>query len=250
MGARLDVTYRCDKSKGTPRFVRNEDIQRMALQVRRQIGCGDRLRIKPDDLLTISEIDSNGIRYEVCWSVDGPVTNERGEPVLGLCEYDPDGLPGTALIFANPEGVAGSDALLISTLAHELGHGVFDAPGWIVACQNEPLPGLFGHTPRRMSRTITPNEAHLTATNMNQGIVRNFPEWRANEFIGSSVVPRGLLLRLLQHQAARIGIPPRRNRSCFRTAADHLRWRPTRDTCSRVAGTDFQNAPADPRSGW
>jgi hypothetical protein len=66
---------------------------------------------------------------------------------------------------------------------------------------------LFGHAPRRMSRTITPNEAHLNATNMNQAIVRDFPEWRANEFMGSSVVPRGLLLRLLQHQAARMGIP-------------------------------------------
>ena len=189
-----------------PRFVSNDDIQRLAQDVRRQIGCANKLRIGPDDLFAITEVSANGVRYQLCWSVDGPVTNERGEPVLGLCEYDPEGLPDTALIFANPDAVAGTDGLLISTLAHEFGHGLFDAPGWIVAAQTMALPGLFASGAHQRFRSETPDEQHLGQKRPKQQ-APDFPEWRANEFMGSVLVPRELLVPLVKTAAAAMKLP-------------------------------------------
>jgi hypothetical protein len=75
------------------------------------------------------------------WSTDYPVTNERGEAVLGVCEYDHRGMPDTALISVNPDLTRDNDGLLLGTLAHELGHAIFDVPGWrTMSCQT----GLFG----------------------------------------------------------------------------------------------------------
>jgi hypothetical protein len=69
-------------------------------------------------------------RFEV--STECVVHDEDGNHVLGICEYDP-GVPNTAMV----SRVAGrrkcsARLLALSTLGHELGHAVFDAPGWIV----------------------------------------------------------------------------------------------------------------------
>jgi hypothetical protein len=206
MGSRLDVTYKHDKKNAKPRSVSNEDIRRLAQDVRWQIGCGDRLRIGADDLFAINEINANGITYELSWSVDGPVTNEQGQPVLGLCEHNPDDFPNTALIFANPDAVASVDGLLISTLAHEFGHGIFDAPGWIVAAQTSGLPGLYASSIGQRFHTETPDELHLGQKRPKQH-PPDFPEWRANEFMGSLLVPRDQLVSLLKARALMMSLP-------------------------------------------
>jgi hypothetical protein len=200
MAARLEVTYKHDTKTAKPRFVSNDDIQRLARDVRCQIGCGNRRRISADDLFAITEVSANGIRYALSWSVDGPVTNEQGEPVLGLCEYDHEGLPNTALIFANPDAAAGRDELLISTLVHELGHGIYEAPSWMVAAQK----GRPGSGSRQHFRLETPDERHFSQS---RPTPEDFSEWRANEFMGSLLVPRDLLVPLLAKAAAAFKIP-------------------------------------------
>ena len=207
MDHRLDVAYRHCKTTGKPLFVSNDVIQRLALGTRRQIGRGEIARTTADDLLSITEIRANGIRYEVSWCIDAPVSNEEGVPVLGLCEYDPEGLPNTALIFANPEAIEQNNTLLISTLAHELGHGIFEAPGWIVASQTDPLPGLLAPADQRMFRTVTPDEEHLTSKEKKANGKPNFAEWRANEFMGSFLVPRETLTGALRDCAETMKIP-------------------------------------------
>jgi hypothetical protein len=207
MNHRLDVAYRHSKTTGNPLFVSNDVIQRLALEARRQIGRGETPRTATDDLLSISEIQANGIRYEVSWCIDAPVSNEQGVPVLGLCEYDPEGLPNTALIFANPEAIEQNDTLLISTLAHELGHGIFEAPGWIVASRSDPLPGLLEPANRRMFRTVTPDEEHLASKENGPKGKPNFVEWRANEFMGSFLVPREMLTVAVRDCAETIKVP-------------------------------------------
>lgn len=207
MGASLDVTFKHDALTGKPRYVSNADIQRVASLVRAQAGLGENRCITVDDLLAIKDIRANGTAYAIEWSIDAPVSNEHGQPVLGLCEYDPEGLPNTALIFVNPEAVAAYDGLLISTLAHELGHGVFDAPGWIIASETGALPGLFDTTARQRYRCETPDAQHLSPVREPGRRVRDFPEWRANEFMGSFLVPKALLTRAMDDCAAGLKLP-------------------------------------------
>ena len=138
----------------------------------------------------------NDINYELEWSTDARVSDDRGKPVLGVCEFDPDGLPDTALICVDPNPVEGRTELLLSTGAHEMGHGIFDAPAWICAEQRRSMPTLFDvadpAAPRRVWRTTTPNEGHFSAT-YPPGSKEFFQEARANEFMGSLLTPRRLL---------------------------------------------------------
>ena len=207
MGASLDVTFKHDALTGKPRYVTNTDIQAVASSVRAQAGLGDKRCITVDDLLAIRGVRANGTAYAIEWSVEAAVTNEEGLPVLGLCEYDPDGLPNTALIFANPEAVAAYDGLLISTLAHEFGHGVFDVPGWIIASETRALPGLCVAPMRQRYRCETPDAQHLSPVREPERRVRDFTEWRANEFMGSFLVPKALLTRALDDCAAALKLP-------------------------------------------
>jgi len=207
MGACLDVTFKHNKNTAQPMYVSNYQIQKVAALARDQAGLGNRNRVAVDDLLAISDIQANGRRYAVEWSVDGPVTNENGEPVLGLCEYDPEGLPNTALIFANPDAVADHPELMISTLAHELGHGIFDVPAWIVASETSVLPGLLGPVRGQKFRRETPNERHISLGGAIKRQAPDFPEWRANEFMGSFLVPEALLAPVFRDIADSLRLP-------------------------------------------
>lgn len=207
MGTRLDVTFTHDARTGEPRYVSNAEIQALTSLVRQQAGLAERRCITINDLLAIKDIRANGTAYAIEWSIDAPVTNEQGQPVLGLCEYDPEGLPNTALIFANPEAVAAYDGLLISTLAHELGHGVFDVPSWIVASATRVVPGLCAVATQQQYRCETPDAQHLSPVRERERRVRDFPEWRANEFMGSFLVPKALLTRAVDDCAAALKLP-------------------------------------------
>ncbi len=108
----------------------------------------------------------------------------------------------------SPVGENASEALVLSTLAHETGHAIFDAPGWIVAAGQGPGlfddPGAPAHT---AYRTTTRDGEHLArATPANGGVQEHSPgvtvrsdeyfaELRANEFMGSLLVPRQRLCR-------------------------------------------------------
>lgn len=211
MSVHVDVAYRHNPLNAEPHYVSNDEVQRLAGDVRRQIGRAglDSLRLTPRQLLGIDGIRANGVGLDLCWTVDHPVTNEREEPVLGVCEYDHRGMPDTALISVNPELTEGNEGLLVGTLAHELGHAIFDVPGWRTSCRNDNLPGLFSDATARIYRAVTPDEDHLTR----KASKRDFAEWRANEFMGSLIVPREQLAARWRHHANLCGVPLQGNRS-------------------------------------
>jgi hypothetical protein len=121
-----------------PLYISNDDVRRVAADVRGQlVFATDAHRLTRDHLRAIGTIQANGVRLGVCWSTDYPVTNEQDEAVLGVCEYDHRGMPDTALISVKPDLTRDNDGLLLGTLAHELGHAIFDVPAWrTVSCQN------------------------------------------------------------------------------------------------------------------
>jgi hypothetical protein len=131
--------------------------------------------------------------------------------VLGVCEVDPEGLPDTALICVNPDPVEARTELLLSTGAHEMGHGIFEAPAWIYAHQRSAMPTLFDvadpAAPRRVWRPTTPNESHFSAT-YPPGSNEFFQETRANEFMGSLLTPRRLLSRQFAEHCEALDLRP------------------------------------------
>jgi len=90
------------------------------------------------------------------------------------------------------------------------------------------LPGL-DEPIHRVFRRVTVSEEHLIA--VRKAGERDFCEWRANEFMGSLLVPRDLLAARLRHHAEALGIPlegdPRQDLSGngFAIAADVDRGR-------------------------
>ena len=169
-GGHLTISYRHNRATGEPLFAGNEIAACVARDVRQQLTRGDDsvLAIDLERLTRVRAMRVNDITYELEWSTDAPVSDDRGKPVLGVCEVDPDGLPDTALICVNPDPVEGRTELLLSTGAHEMGHGIFEAPAWIYAHQRRSMPTLFDvadpAAPRRVWRTTTPNESHFSAT--------------------------------------------------------------------------------------
>ena len=197
MDSHLTISYRHNRVTGEPLFAGNQIAQCVAHDVRQQLTRGDDrvLAIDLERWTRVRAMRVNHIPYELEWSTDAPVSDDRGKPVLGVCEFDPDGLPDTALICVNPDPVEGRTELLLSTGAHEMGHGIFEAPAWICAHQRRSMPTLFDvadpAAPRRVWRTTTPNEGHFSAT-YPPGSNEFFQETRANEFMGSLLATYGM----------------------------------------------------------
>ena len=150
-----------------------------------------------DTLRQINRLKINGIDFSLEVSTESEVHDEQGNHVFGICEYDP-GVPDTAMVCVSPIGEKLSGLLALSTLAHELGHAVFDAPGWIM--DGSKGPGLFDTFEpcgQRAYRTTTPDSEHLakSPTTGKAALASDvhFAELRANEFMGSLLVPRQLL---------------------------------------------------------
>lgn len=116
------------------------------------------------------------------WDFSHAVHDEDGYPVLGICETDP-AAPGMALVSVNATMVTNRPDLALSTLAHEVGHIVFD------------VPAAIGQQARRY-RSVTATPSCLArATQLS--------ERRANEFMGAVLVPATALhLRLVAHARA------------------------------------------------
>ena len=106
----------------------------------------------------------------------------------------------------------------MSTFAHELGHAVFEAPAWIhEAAQGAGLfddPALTAH---KAYRTSTPDAEHLSKSapvgnTAHEASVR-FAEFRANEFMGSLLVPRQHLMRAIEVLAEQYSVTITRGQS-------------------------------------
>jgi len=132
----------------------------------------------------LSEIEVNGLRFEASWDLDHPVINAAGKPVMGVTEYD-DASPHCVMVSVNGPLLADAETLLRSTIAHEFGHVVFDAPAWIQTRPAAPVCSNFSS-----SRTS-----------------RDPRELRANEFMGALLVPPSMLRVDLQRKAKRQRLP-------------------------------------------
>jgi IrrE N-terminal-like domain len=192
----LQVIYPYDRRSLEPRPLRARQIWSIAEQVRQQFLLRrPRLCIDLDRLVRAARrMWVNGIQIIAHWDLDRSVRDGKGREALGVTEADP-ALPGVLLISLNAELIAGRDYLERSTLAHELGHALFDGPSMLRQAAQPSLP------------LVTPNEEHLMTTRGRGGM--DWREFRANEFMGALLAPRALLHRELVRRAIGLSLPLR-----------------------------------------
>lgn len=184
-----------------PRYLNKPAIEAVAREARAQLLSPGADALTLEQLAAISDLTINGLPYQLWVSLDHPVTDEDGQPVLGLCEFDPDCGEDAVSVLVSPVGEQLTPELALSTFAHELGHAIFDAPAWLIAAKQGP--GLFDDLDggqRRAYRMATPDAEHLGATALPQNTALEkevrIAEFRANEFMGSLLVPRDRLVEL------------------------------------------------------
>ena len=182
----IEVAYCHSSFTGQPEGLNPADVWHVAQRTRIQL-CDERLRrCLPVDGVAelLAEVEVNGLRFEASWDLDHPVVNAAGKPVMGVTEYD-KASPRCVMVSVNGPMLANAETLLRSTIAHEIGHVVFDAPGWILVPPAMPMSSSFSSSPR----------------------TRDPRELRANEFMGALLVPPSLLRVDLQRKAKRQRLP-------------------------------------------
>lgn len=208
----LHLDYRhCNRQR--PKFLKNPEVEALADLARQQLVGPTVDAITLAALKSVSEFKINGITFELIIDTDNVVHDEDENPVLGVCEYDPASRD-TVMVSVSPAGESASDGLVLSTLAHETGHAIFDGPGWIVDASRGP--GLFDAMDDGASkyRTTTRDGEHLAKTAAASEEVDQdgrvapkrenfFAELRANEFMGSLLVPRQRLNAVVEELAAK-----------------------------------------------
>ena len=177
----IEVAYPCVRGSLEPRAMTARQIWAIAEQVRRQfLPRYGKPSVDVDRLMLASRsMKVNGIAVAAHWDFNRQVRDKDGREVLGMTEADP-ALPGVVLISLNTELIAERDYLKRSTLAHELGHALFDGPSML---RTAGRPAFC---------MVTPDEAHLATRTGG-----DWREFRANEFMGALLVPRPLLHREL-----------------------------------------------------
>ena len=190
-----------------PRNLTNAQVGTLAWLIRHQLGYASpwASKVPLELLLGIEGAIVNGLRMTFRWEIESAIHDEQGVPVLGVCDCDPEEMPDTIMLSANGGMVRGIEELLRSILAHELGHGLCDAPGWLVAYRNLMLAGaaLAGSTFNKM-RSVAPDESHLFPARPTAG---DFSEFRASAFMGAFLVPRPHILERLRYHARALGVP-------------------------------------------
>jgi hypothetical protein len=163
-------------------------VRAIAETLRRRLFGAVARPIDVDDLARrAAGLRVNGRRIELAWDIDHAVHDEAGEPVLGVCEHDPDE-PDMVMISLNGELLADQPHLLRSTAAHELGHAIFD------------MPAALGSGMRRSFRSQTTDRKSSAP-------VMDWREWRADEFMGAFLVPPGRLVQAVVRQASADRVP-------------------------------------------
>jgi len=192
-------------SRFLPLYISNPQVAELASETRQQLVDAGTDALTLDVLRSIERMTVNGISFDLWVGVDQPVTDEDGNAVLGVCEFDPDASMDAAVLSVTHVCEIASPELVLSTFAHELGHAVFDAPAWIhEAAQGAGLFDDPEFTARKAYRTTTPDADHLSkpksapAQNTELENSIRFAEFRANEFMGSLLVPRQHLMRAVE----------------------------------------------------
>lgn len=216
----LTLAYRCCDRK-LPRYIKHSEVEGIAVLARQQLVDANTDAISLSVLRDISSLKINGIQFALWVDTEHAVNDEQGNPVLGVCEFDPDASTDAAMLSVSPVSDTASEELVLSTFAHELGHAVFDAPSWVAAAAQGP--GLFddpSELARKAYRTTTRDAEHLAkqpeaSAARNSELERNvhFAELRANEFMGSLLVPRQHLYRAVEALAPKHGVTIHRSPS-------------------------------------
>lgn len=219
----LSVDYRYS-GRFKPYFLNNAAIEETAKAVRAQLVSPETDALTLSVLREIAGLNVNGVGFDLWVSLDNPVTDhETGEQVCGLCEFDPGSGEDAASLLVSPVGDGMTEELVLSTFGHELGHAVFEAPGWIA--DSKAGPGLFDAvdgSARKAYRTTTRDADHLSSTAQSPASEQNnltassreterekemrIAEYRANEFMGSLLVPRHHLIRAVYEMAPKYDI--------------------------------------------
>ena len=219
--------HHCARHK--PHYLNKNNIECVAREARAQLLPVGTDALPLEQLAAISDLTINDLPYQLWVSLDHPVTDENGQPVLGLCEFDPGCGEDAVSVLVSPVGEQLTPELALSTFAHELGHAIFDAPAWLIAAKQGP--GLFDNmndSQRRAYRMTTHDADHLSAgATVKPEVVATdsacssiFPklrlaglekeiriaEFRANEFMGSLLVPRDRLVELALPRAQEFGV--------------------------------------------
>ena len=174
MMSRLSASFRHSALSYEPVQLTNREIWGVAQQVRSQLGEPLVRRLELGEVgERAGRLEVNGIRYSAIWDFDHDVRNARDEEVLGVTEYH-DATPLHVLVSINGPRLNTTQNLWRSTVAHELGHVIFDAPAWLA---------------RR-------DEAFVqVASDISPGLTTHWDpmELRANEFMGALLVPAVLV---------------------------------------------------------
>lgn len=182
-----------------PRRLRTVEVWRVGEEARTRI-CANPRRPKVEIAQLIARagrLAVNGLAFDTHWECGQAVADEAGCPVLGATEHDPS-VPDAVMIYVNAHEIGDRDDLARSTALHELGHAVFDAPSWIERARTKGRSAA-GPTRRLLVDAGTDVSPDPTAI--------DWREWRANEFMGAFLVPRGLLHKHLVRQAGELGLP-------------------------------------------
>lgn len=221
----LTLAYRCCAQK-LPLFIKHPEVEGLAVLARQQLVDAKTDGISLAVLRGVDSLKINGIAFDLWVDTEHAVNDELGHPVLGVCEFDPSASIDAVSLSVSPAGENSSQELVLSTFAHELGHAIFDAPAWIAAAAKGP--GLFddpADNVRKAYRTTTRDADHLGNPNAvpaahaqlsrNIELERNirFAELRANEFMGSLLVPRQHLNRAAEELAPIHGVTINRSPS-------------------------------------
>lgn len=189
----IDASYPCNATS-EPAPMTAQQVWSVAEAVRRQLTPRPNLpRLDLDPVVRrASGLRVNGTAIVIHWDLERRVLDGQGREALGVTEADP-ALPGALLVSLNADLIAERDYLQRSTLAHELGHAVFDGPS------------MLRRSGKPAFAMVTPDEAHLeTAVRGRSGM--DWREFRANEFMGALLVPRALLQREIVRRAAGFGL--------------------------------------------
>ena len=195
----LILNYPHVRSSLEPKRLRKEEVWQVGEAARSQI-CGATQRPKVELARIVARARHfrvNGLAFDAHWELGRPVTDDVGNAVMGAVEYD-ESWPTAAMIYVNGDVIGDRDDLARSTAVHELGHAVFDAPSWI-QCGHSLPPHKDPPTTRHFQQ-LAPGEKERTSA-------IDWPEWRANEFMGAFLAPRRLLHRHMHKRAAALGIP-------------------------------------------
>jgi hypothetical protein len=164
----IEIAYPAYPS-GEPRPMNAAVVQDIATELRGKLFKGAAKKIEVPELVRRAvHMNINGRVVRLIWDTGHAVHGKDGQPVLGICEYDPQE-PNSVMISIHSD-LAKEPELFRSTTVHELAHAIFDMPA-----------GLGGEarrvfrTRRDLNRSAAPIE---------------WREWRADEFMGTFLVTR------------------------------------------------------------